>query len=632
MTNQSIKEIIDNSVSNYYTRSEIDNKINKRKLSLINELTNMGVTITGNPTLSDLVDMVLDIPPTVTGLQLSTDLTCNISSTIELGETVNITGVLSASYDDTSNTDVDFTGYLQGATIRIYDGETLIDTVITNSNGEYSSLITFNTVGSHNIKSVFSGTVFYDDSTSSVNNVSVQYAPLILTSTRNSLSSHDEESTTISSSNFPSSIPNGATVNISVLDSYDEEILSDTVTVTNNNFTYTYESQGYGDITLNIDCLGIVRGSISLEDYLFVDLCDSDRTSNYTPCVVEGGNPHSIVFDTDHYVLTRSGSGNTAIVSDYVYPTNCIIELDFYKSSSDSGGGLGFALITDTGKASYNGLNLFTSSASCYNYINQSWTTTNYSNNTYSNGNITDLWVHVTFTKIGDNVHITVVDTNNITHYDYTKTINSNLTSNSLFSLFVNGTGNFVKNIKIKPIINALEVVPNSSPIIVTYDSTNEQYTITNPTNLYESFNGVVLAKTNQNTDIEISVDANNYSRSSSAFNSTLRIYPIDDESGNNRAEVGTWSSSKTLGTVVNGTNYRTNPSTALTENHWYRYYAKLEEDTWTTKIIDLTNNSIIASYESPTFTITNGLIFYLDVRMEPSTVYFKNIILNTLE
>lgn len=449
MTNESVKNIIEEGLNNYYTKTEIDNKIHTRKISLINQLETMGVTITGNPTLSDLVDMVLDIPPSVTGLDLSTSVTCNVDDTIAIGDTVNITGVLSASYDDESQDDVDFNGYLQGANIRIYDDETLLDTVTTNNNGEYISTLTFNNSGTYHIRAVFNGTLYYDDCASTSQNVTVAYPTLNLTSTKSSLSYYNDESTTITSSNFPSSIPNGATVNISVLDKFDDEILSDTVTVTNNNFTYTYESQGYGDITIHIDCLGIVSGSVNIEDCIYCDNATTDKSSDYISVSCQGGGTSTLTYNNGYYVRTGT-NGASILYPQVALPTNCILELDVQKLDGQTGIG-----ITTSNGNSWGIVKGDTAYSNRWTYNNQSWNggeSHNYSSYSYTG------FLHFEFTKTDMNVNVNIKNSNNEVLLSKDFTLGSYLNGVTLYGGILGSSssnGAYVKNFKIKPQVSS---------------------------------------------------------------------------------------------------------------------------------------------------------------------------------
>lgn len=284
--------------------------------SIETNLTTMGVSdaeFDSTTGIKGLLTKILDIEGSVGGLTISTDLTCTPSSnTAYFNVPFVINGKLNASYDDTTQTNEDFSGFIQHGAVKIYDGETLLGTTTTDDNGEYSFSISFDSIGTHSIKSVFDGTRYYTHSVSTINNINVVYPALTLTSTKNTLSYYDEESTTISSSNFPSNIPNGSTVSISVRDKFNDEILSDTVTVSNNNFTYTYSSQGVGDVTVNVNCLDMVSGSINIEDCIYYNPTEVSRTATNG----------STIYDDDMSITL---------------PVNCTITMDYYSNNTQSG-------------------------------------------------------------------------------------------------------------------------------------------------------------------------------------------------------------------------------------------------------------------------------------------------------
>lgn len=141
--------------------------------TLADNLVLMGVT-DANKTdgLTTLANKILTIPPSLTGIHLTTNLSCSFDEeAIAIDESVDLTGVLSASYDDTSQADVDLTGTLSGATIKIYNGQTLLGTSTTNTNGFYTYTFSPTTNGSINLHTVFDGTDDYSSCTS--NNASI---------------------------------------------------------------------------------------------------------------------------------------------------------------------------------------------------------------------------------------------------------------------------------------------------------------------------------------------------------------------------------------------------------------------------------------------------------------------------
>lgn len=143
--------------------------------TLADNLVAMGVTdAEASDGLTTLAGKVLDITPALTGIELSTNLSCDSSiDIIDIDETTDIIGVLTASYDDTSQSNVDLTGFLQGANIKIYEDDTLIDTVTTNNKGEYTSTYLPSKTGNVTIHTAFEGTEDYDSCTSNNKTITV---------------------------------------------------------------------------------------------------------------------------------------------------------------------------------------------------------------------------------------------------------------------------------------------------------------------------------------------------------------------------------------------------------------------------------------------------------------------------
>lgn len=145
---------------------------------LENNLAAMGVTASYDSTKGyfALLDEILNIEPAVAGLNLPTSLTCTVN---KFGNTLVISGEANVYFDDTSSDDIDFDGNLKNATIKIYDGNTLLGTCITDNNGHYS--FNYNPTGvTLQIYAMFEGTDNYQPSYST--SVQVIVASLTLSS------------------------------------------------------------------------------------------------------------------------------------------------------------------------------------------------------------------------------------------------------------------------------------------------------------------------------------------------------------------------------------------------------------------------------------------------------------------
>ena len=125
-----------------------------------------GVTVNQNATMKEMIDSILDIPPVTVGISLSSSLNLSVPSNIKYYDTVVLTATLTVFYDDTSQTNVDMHGTLQGATVIFKDGQNnTIGSAITDINGVATYNITANS-SSMEYYAVFSGTDDYSSSTS----------------------------------------------------------------------------------------------------------------------------------------------------------------------------------------------------------------------------------------------------------------------------------------------------------------------------------------------------------------------------------------------------------------------------------------------------------------------------------
>ena len=170
---------------------------NSYKSTLVSKLNDLGVTnVSVNDTWSSLLNA---IPASVGGIDVVTAISCNVSNTnITVNEQITISGVLEADKDDTSSDNVDLEGYLKGATVKIYNGQTLIGTTTTDSNGAYSYNYTPTSEGTLSILALFEGTDDYEQCSSSSTTVTVTtLKTLTLISDKDILSYADNDSATL---------------------------------------------------------------------------------------------------------------------------------------------------------------------------------------------------------------------------------------------------------------------------------------------------------------------------------------------------------------------------------------------------------------------------------------------------
>lgn len=207
--------------------------------------------------------------------------------------------------------------------------------------------------------------------------------------------------------------------------------------------------------SLNLEHLTslIINGHQYIEHQLYYDDASVDNTARYTPCVVEGGSPKTIQFDTDKYYFPNSSGRNTAFVSSVNVSNNCVIEADLYKlEDNGSGLGIGFSKVTASGKANYNGLAVFGGSVSWYGYGNQSWNTSNYWNRNISE-NVTNKWIHIEIVRNENDVTITFTNTNGDIIFNTTGTVASFVQGEDCYlALFSSSVTGYIKNIKVTEI------------------------------------------------------------------------------------------------------------------------------------------------------------------------------------
>ena len=121
----------------------------------------------GDDEYSSVVSSTLEI--TVSKLPSTVSLT---GSDIYVGETLNLSGVLSVG---------------NGYSVKIYQGESVIDTVTTGANGAFSKSITGLTAGTYTFKALFEGTNNYSSSTSGDFTITVVNGVLLTSTLVNNL-------------------------------------------------------------------------------------------------------------------------------------------------------------------------------------------------------------------------------------------------------------------------------------------------------------------------------------------------------------------------------------------------------------------------------------------------------------
>lgn len=146
--------------------------------TLTTNLESMGVTdIDNSDGLTYLANKILDIEPSVSGLNLTTSLTCESSDeTVYGNNSFTLTSTLTVSYDDTTQENVDLSGVLTGAIIEFYDNDdNLQGQSVTDNTGTAS--ITISSISEETTYyAIFNGTNNFNDCESST--ITVEYSQL----------------------------------------------------------------------------------------------------------------------------------------------------------------------------------------------------------------------------------------------------------------------------------------------------------------------------------------------------------------------------------------------------------------------------------------------------------------------
>ena len=234
--------------------------------TMATNLSAKGVSADAEDGLMALASKILDIEGGgETGITLTTDITCNVcSNAIDLGDSITITGALQVLHD-IKNTNEAIVGVIQTAPIKIYNENTLLYTVYTDNNGEYTYTYTPAVEGNLSIRCNYEGDSFYSSSNSGSMSVTVEENIIInldLTSDKQIISHYDSETATLTAT----ASHNGVGMNnIAVTFKNGNTILNTVTTDSSGEAEYVYTSQGAGEITITAECDGI-EGTYELID------------------------------------------------------------------------------------------------------------------------------------------------------------------------------------------------------------------------------------------------------------------------------------------------------------------------------------------------------------------------------
>ena len=244
-----------------------------RKKLLADNLKSMGVSSVDETNgLTTLINAVLDIEPSIGGLDLDTSLIITTTQeSIGLGGSIILTSTLRASYDDTTVVDVDLSGVLTGATVKFYNGTTLLGTAITDLNGIATYTYTPSQLGNFTFHTVFEGTENFTNCTSNNVNITVitPQTSLVLEADKSILSHYDNDNCTLTATLYDNNNTPMEGLNVVFKNG---DIVLDTITTDSSGVaTYTYNSQGVGDVTITAECMNLTK-TLSIEDCILANV------------------------------------------------------------------------------------------------------------------------------------------------------------------------------------------------------------------------------------------------------------------------------------------------------------------------------------------------------------------------
>ena len=292
--------------------------------TMARNLEAMGVTDANpNDGLTTLAGRILNVEPSIKGLNLDTSLVITTTQEIiGLGESIILTSTLRASYDDTTVVDVDLSGVLTGATVKFYNGTTLLGTSITDLNGIATYTYTPSQLGNFTFHTVFEGTENFTNCNSSNVNVTVINSPtsLVLEADKSILSHYDNDNCTLTATLYDNN--NTPMEGLSVVFKNGDIVLATITTNSNGVATYTYNSQGVGDVTITAECMNL-QETYSISDIYWY-------SNDGTKC----SGTYSTGTDGDYHYITSIGT-------DLLFPSvptgNFELSMKAYRPTTLSG-------------------------------------------------------------------------------------------------------------------------------------------------------------------------------------------------------------------------------------------------------------------------------------------------------
>ena len=336
------------------------------------------------------------------------------------------------------------------ASIKLYDGSTLIDTMQTDNTGVYSKTLTGLTTGTHSLHTSFDATTGYNASTSTNISITVsehQYDLTVSCSTP-IIQTGDSAIVTVSLTRDGGAY-SGETLSYTVMHGTTQIDTGSVVTDSDGTATISYTGTGVGDVTFEVSYGTLLQKTYELEDLLKYDTCQTDKTSSYTsPTVFRGSGTPLFAFENGYgYKLGKStGLGDVWLpIYDITGLTSYKIEFDQYCNNNNNSSNNGILFYKD----SNNYHEFFYAIQSSCNYFNLTSIngSINYTNPSASNIS-SNTWVHYEVTVENGSIALKVTR-NDTVLYQNTYTLAVNPVKVGVVTGWSTGHS-YVKNIKVK--------------------------------------------------------------------------------------------------------------------------------------------------------------------------------------
>ena len=370
------------------------------------------------------------------------ELTASASS-ITVGESL----VLTATVTDGGTA-------VEGASVSFTSGNLAIGTAVTGSDGVATLTVSTLEAGSYSI------TATYDEVVSSAVTVTVSYGftSVTVTSDKSILSYTDSESATLTAqlmNGDASASISGVTVQFyKYVDGTNDVLLGSGVTDSNGEATYSYSSQGVGDVGLYAKVRSLVSKIYELQDCLRYDLATSDKTSSYGACITyrgSGTTTWSYSANDGYRISIANSTEGMTVLSELTGKNDFTVEFDVKMNNVQSVTSNAIGLCAYEDNNNYSRINL--TNVKIAQRVCVNGTATESESNLTNSINSSQL-VLFKYT-ITDNQIVEEVTQG--TTIIGTRTISYNVTANTKFGICgiwqkLWAENNYFKNIKVKPL------------------------------------------------------------------------------------------------------------------------------------------------------------------------------------